>query len=90
MDKLLKELELFVDSNPHDAKLAIGVPRITKIIKNLHWMEQLAGREIPKRPLTHYEEDGTLEITCPLCNDTLDRMVNFCSECGQKLKWDEG
>lgn len=39
--------------------------------------------------ITVEEFHGVKMYSCPICNDPVHEKDNFCSKCGQRLKWED-
>lgn len=54
-------------------------------------LKEAVEKQIPKKPKNEYTDN--LDITtkipvCPVCgNQSIDETNEYCSDCGQRLKW---
>ena len=63
----------------------------------LHMAIEALAKQIPKKPLTRYENMGfgispneTFKIYgCPCCKEDLGDETSYCQNCGQKIDWGE-
>lgn len=49
-----------------------------------------AQKAIPAKPLPlyDYETPSNFEGRCPICDNTVNRLDDYCFKCGQRLLWD--
>lgn len=55
----------------------------------LYIAREALEKQVPKKPICEYDD----EFTCPCCGTTTEdydvTTLKYCSECGQKLDWEE-
>ena len=87
----LKQLGRYSDLEPNYWLLAVEK------------IEELSGKQIPKKPTPHIVEPvespikignmnwgrGTTIYYCPNCKDFISRTYTYCHKCGQALDWSD-
>lgn len=55
-------------------------------------LKEAVEKQIPKKPLKSDRESRYCEVVfkCPTCGyESMSRVIDYCSHCGQRLKWGE-
>lgn len=51
-------------------------------------MKEFARRMMPSEPYDYKQDELGVCARCPVCNKFVSDTLNFCSNCGAKLDWD--
>lgn len=58
----------------------------TRIKENID-IENIADRDVAKKPVNTKMGFGCIGLECPSCRSLVEFFQNYCSTCGQKLDW---
>ena len=84
IDRLPHHYDMEVDDVVYD-----DISSVDELLQLNKIVSKALKKQIPKKPIY-----GDANITCPNCGDVLLGFYNvfkicYCSECGQRLDWEE-
>lgn len=58
-------------------------------IEALNIAKHAIEKQIPKRHLNRFYDDGSFEYVCHTCDCSVQDEQKYCDECGQALDWSD-
>ena len=102
MNKYQKALEVFCENTKltqfNIGQLQWASEELQELVDKVPYYEELEDKATPKKPILTLEcefddiEDDEIcaeNYYCKVCNNSLDTLDKFCSNCGQALDWSQ-